>query len=522
MHDSLVFSPFRIDLAGQQLLLGDKPVRLRPRTFDVLLYLATNPGKLVTKQELLDTIWKGVVVSDELLRGYIREVRKVLGDDAGQPRFVETVASRGYRFLPRVEFEPKHEAAIPPDVEDMPKGAAIGPAKASLRIGVLHSLTGTLAWTEGPVVDATLLAVEEINQSGGINGTLLEPIVRDGESDENMFTKRAEELIDEHVCTIFGCWTSASRKCVREIVEERQHLLMYPTQYEGLEQSANIFYLGAAPNQQIIPAVRWALGFLGKKQVYLVGWNSVYSHAANAIIRDEVESLGGRIVGEEYIQADSFDVVRVVRHIAQTGPQIIFNSLVGDVNVFYTRLLRSSGITSEKVPSVYLSAGEIELQSLSSAETKGDFAAWNYFQSVDRPQNRSFIQRLRQRHGHHRVTADPMEAAYAGVHLWVNAMRKAESSDTGSIRAALRTESLDAPSGRLQIDPENQHTWKTVRIGEVVDGGQFEIRWSSEIPVRPLPFPSTRSPEQWTQFLEQLQRLWDGWTKREIRNLSEP
>ena len=188
-------------------------------------------------------------------------------------------------------------------------------------MGILHSLTGTMASTESPVIDATLLAIEEINERGGILGREIQPVVIDGASDERAFARQAAALIAEaKVCVIFGCWTSASRKSVRPIVEQRDHLLIYPTQYEGMEQCSNIFYTGAAPNQQIIPAVSWAVGFLRKKRFFLVGWNSVYSRAANAIIRDEVEACGGEIVGEEYVLPDSTEVTRVVRRIAQTEP----------------------------------------------------------------------------------------------------------------------------------------------------------------------------------------------------------
>jgi ABC-type branched-subunit amino acid transport system substrate-binding protein len=283
------------------------------------------------------------------------------------------------------------------------------------------------------------LAIEEVNSQGGILGREIRPVVIDGESDETTFARQAERLIvEQDVCTIFGCWTSASRKSVLPIVEKQDHLLIYPTQYEGMEQCPNIFYTGAAPNQQIVPAVRWAFGFLRKKRFFLVGWNSIYSHAVNAVIRDEVEALGGEIIGEEYVLPDSMEVTRLVRTIAPSEPGVIFNSLVGDTNQFYTRLLRAAGITPAKVPTVYFSIGEIELLSLSTRETLGDYAAWNYFQSLDRPENHAFVQKFCSRYGRQRVTADPMEAGYSGVHLWAQAVEAAGTTDTPAIRQALR------------------------------------------------------------------------------------
>ena len=331
--------------------------------------------------------------------------------------------ARGYRFLLRVELE-----APSPPVNARTQGLSLkraAKAQKELRVGILHSLTGTMAWTESPVVDATLLAIEEINGRGGIRGRQVHPLVTDGESEETVFARQAERLIaQERVCAIFGCWTSASRKSVLPIVEKQDHLLIYPTQYEGMEQCPNVFYTGAASNQQIVPAARWAFGFLGKKRFSLVGWNSVYSRAANAVIRDEVEGLGGEIIGEEYVLPDSVEVARVVRTIAQSEPDVIFNSLVGDTNLFYTRLLRAAGITPAKVPTVYFSVGEIELLSLSTRETLGDYAAWNHFQSLDRPENRVLVDKFRSRYGRQRVTADPMEAAYVGVHLWAQAVEE--------------------------------------------------------------------------------------------------
>lgn len=511
---TLVFPPFRLDVANEQLWRGPTLIPLRPKTFGVLLYLARNAQRLVTKQELLEKIWSDTAVSDELLRGYIRELRETLGDDAKKPRYIDTVPARGYRFLLRVEPE---TPSSPVSTTTQPPPPATKPKKTrnELRVGILHSLTGTMAWTEGPVVDATLLAIEEINGRGGVLGRKVLPVVVDGQSEETVFARHAEELIaTEDVSTIFGCWTSASRKSVLPIVEKKDHLLVYPTQSEGMEQCPNIFYTGATPNQQIVPAVQWAYGFLRKKHFFLVGWNSVYSRAANAIIRDEVEALGGEIVGEEYLLPDSTEVTRVVRTIAKSKPDVIFNSLVGDTNLFYTRLLRAVGITPAKVPTVYFSIGEIELLSLSTKETLGDYAAWNYFQSIDRPENRVFVEKFRHRYGRQRVTADPMEAAYLGVHLWAQAVEEAGTANTPAIRQALRKQRFDAPGGHVRIDAENQHTWKTMRLGKIVEGGQFEIVWSSEKAIRPEPYPSSRPASAWDEFLAGLHKEWDGrWTK---------
>jgi urea transport system substrate-binding protein len=382
-------------------------------------------------------------------------------------------------------------------------------------VGILHSLTGYMAWSESPVVDATLLAIEEINQRGGVLGRRIQPLVVDGRSDERTFSVEAKQLITENsVCTLFGCWTSASRKMVLPIVEQHDHLLVYPTRNEGLEQSPNILYTGATPNQQVIPAVRWACSSLRKKRFFLVGSNSIYSHATNAIIRDEVDALGGEIVGEEYLPPLGADVAAVTRTITRSKPDLIFSSVAGDSNVHFTRALRAAGVTPGKVPTVYFCISEIELLSFSAREVIGDYAAWNYFQSLDSLENQAFVNRFRTRYGLQRAIADPMEAGYIGVHLWARAIEAAGSDDIPAIRQALRNMSLKAPEGPVQIDQANQHTWKTVRLGKVIEGGQFEVIWSSEGPIRPEPFPSSRPPSAWRAFLEDLYKRWHGhWTK---------
>lgn len=346
----------------------------------------------------------------------------------------------------------------------VPRGQVL--AARPLLVGIIHSLSGTLVNSEAPVVDATLLAIEEINQRGGVRGRKVEVLVRDGQSDGLTFAREAERLITrERVCTLFGCWLSAHRKQVMPVVEEHHHLLMYPKTYEGLEQSSCIVYLGATPNQFILPAVRWAATSLGKRRFFLVGLDQVYARAVNAIIRDEVTALGGAIAGEEYLLMSSTEVAGAVHRIAESAPDMILNTLAGDRNVPFTRALRSAGVTAERLPTIHFSASEIELRSLSPRETAGDFAAWNYFQNLDRPENLAFVQRFQARYGRQRVTGDPMEAAYVGVHLWAQAVEAADSEDPQAIRQALRGQSFCGPGGIVRIDPENLHT-TTSRITE--------------------------------------------------------
>jgi len=384
-----------------------------------------------------------------------------------------------------------------------------------IRVGVLHSLTGTMAISERDVADATLLAIDEINAAGGLlGGRKIVPIVVDGRSDWPHFAAEAERLIAvEKVDAIFGCWTSASRKTVLPVFERLHNLLFYPVQYEGLEQSPNIVYLGAAPNQQIIPAVKWSSEHLGTR-FYLVGSDYVFPRTANAIIRDQVAALGGEIVGEDYLRLGSTEVEPVVARIKAARPTVILNTINGDTNVAFFRALRAAGVKPAEIPTVSFSLAEAEVARMDAADLVGDYAAWNYFASLDTPENRAFVDRFRARFGPSRSTDDPMEAAYAGVHLWAQAVASAGTAEPQAVRDQLGGQSYPAPEGVVAIDPENQHLWKTVRIGRIRSDGQFDILWDSGRPVRPQPFPGHRSREQWRAFLEALRSGWDGqWAK---------
>jgi urea transport system substrate-binding protein len=380
-----------------------------------------------------------------------------------------------------------------------------------IKVGVLHSRTGTMAISERSVIDATLLAIDEINEKGGLLGRPVEAIVEDGESEGATFAARAEKLIArDGVCTLFGCWTSASRKTVLPVLEKHDHLLFYPVQYEGLEQSPNIVYTGAAPNQQIIPAVQWCLKALKKKKFFLVGSDYVFPRAANAIIRDQAKGLGAEIVGEEYLLLGSSDVGDIVRKIVAASPEAILNTINGDSNVAFFRALRAAGVTPEKTPTISFSISEQELSSLSMKQLVGDYAAWNYFQTVDRAQNREFVKRFQARHGRQSIISDPMEAAYFGVHLWAQAVKEAGDDTVAGIRRTVRHQVFDAPGGRVRIDPETQHTSKVFRIGRITSASRFEVVASSETPISPIPYPKTRNKGEWDAFLLDLRMSWSG------------
>src|SRR5262245_44680509 len=338
---------------------------------------------------------------------------------------------------------------------------------SNIRIGILHSFTGTMALSEKSLVDAVLLAVEEINNSGGISGRKIEPLIADGQSTSSVFAREAERLIlEERVSTIFGCWTSASRKSVRPIVEKHNHLLIYPLQYEGVEESPNIVYTGAAPNQQIIPAVKWVTDHIGNK-FFLVGSDYVFPRTANAIIKDQVAALKGEIVGEEYLLLGSKDVAPIVEKIKQSKPDVIMNTINGDSNLAFFHALRQENITPDVIPTMSFSIAEEELRSMNLQEVAGNYAAWNYFQSLNNPENLNFVSRCKRRYGADRLTEDPLETAYFSVYLWAQAVAEGGNDSVKSIRNRMKDQSFKSPGGIVYVDAATLHTWKPVRIGKI-------------------------------------------------------
>lgn len=385
-----------------------------------------------------------------------------------------------------------------------------GSRATPIRVGVLHSLTGTMGLSERPVVDATLLAIEELNAAGGVLGHPVEAVVRDGRSDWPTFAKAAEQLItEEKVVSVFGCWTSASRKTVKAIFERHGNLLFYPLQYEGLEQSPNIVYCGSAPNQQLTPGVAWALENLGRR-VFLLGSDYIYPRIANRIMRAQIQALGAKVVGEHYLKLGTTELGDLLKQLQAAKPEVILNTINGDTNIAFFRALRQAGISAQSLPTVSFSIAEPELAALDPAQMVGEFAVWSYFQALETPENLDFVSRFRARYGMERVTSEPLEAAYLAVKLWAQAVERAGHLTPRAIREALSGLSMAAPGGPVYLDPDNQHLWRTPRIGRIRPGAQFSVVWSADRPVRPVPFPDFRSRTAWARELEQLQASWGG------------
>ena len=369
------------------------------------------------------------------------------------------------------------------------EGASGGGGGDTIKVGILHSLSGTMAISETTVVEAEQLAIKEINAAGGVLGKQIEAVVEDGGSDWPTFNEKAIKLIDQdEVVTVFGCWTSASRKAVKDTFETKNHQLWYPVQYEGQECSKNIFYTGAAPNQQIEPAVDWLLENKGT-EFFLVGSDYVFPRTANTIIKAQLEAKGGTTVGEDYLPLGNSEVTPIISKIKAALPNggVIFNSLNGDSNVALFKQMQAAGMTPDLYPVMSVSIAEEEVRQIGPEFLKGHYASWNYFQSVETPENAEWVKNFKAEFGDDRVTNDPMEAAYVMVYFWKMAVEKAGTTDIDAVREAAYGLTFDAPNGLYTLNP-NHHLSKAVRIGEIREDGQFDIVSSSDGPVDPLPW----------------------------------
>lgn len=394
-----------------------------------------------------------------------------------------------------------------PSPEATPTTGAATPSAGgdTIKIGILHSLSGTMAISEKSVVDAENLAIEEINAAGGVLGKKIEAITEDGASNWDTFREKVTKLIDQDkVAVVFGCWTSASRKNVKPVFESKAHMLWYPVQYEGQECSQNIFYTGAAPNQQIEPSVDWLLEKKGK-DFFLVGSDYVFPRTANTIIKAQLAAKGGKTAGEDYLPLGNTEVAPIIAKIKQALPNggVIYNTLNGDSNVAFFKQLKGAGLTPDKYPTMSVSIAEEEVQAIGVQYLKGHYAAWNYFMTVDTPANKKFVEAFKKKYGANRVTNDPMEAAYVAVYLWKQSVEKAGSTDIAAVRSAAYGQTFDAPEGKITMN-SSHHLSKIVRIGEVRDDGLFKIVYETPKAVEPLP---------WNQYVTETKGFYCDWSK---------
>ncbi|MEM9154842.1 MAG: urea ABC transporter substrate-binding protein [Cyanobacteria bacterium P01_F01_bin.33] len=350
----------------------------------------------------------------------------------------------------------------------------------TVTVGILHSLSGTMAISEVSIKDVCVMAIEEINAAGGVLGKQIEYVIEDGASDWPTFAEKAQKLIEvDKAATIFGCWTSASRKAVLPVFERLNHLLWYPVQYEGNECSKNILYTPAVPNQQTKPALRYMVEKLGVKKIYLEASDYVYPRTANQIAKAQIKELQGEgfdieLAGENYQPLGAQDYATAVSKIVASGADGVLNTINGDSNVGFFKQYTAQGLNTEICPVMSSSLSEDDVRGIGAENVVGQYAVWNYFQSQDRPQNAAFVKAFKDKFGQDRVTGDPIEKGYVGVNMWKLACEKAGTFDIEEVLKAVIGVSFDAPGGTHTMMP-NHHTTKPVLVGQHRADGQFDI-----------------------------------------------
>jgi urea transport system substrate-binding protein len=379
----------------------------------------------------------------------------------------------------------------------------------TIKVGVLHSLSGTMAISEAPIKEVVLMAIEEINAKGGVLGKKVEPIVEDPASNWDLFAEKSRKLLQQDkVATVFGCWTSVSRKSVLPVFEKNNGLLFYPVQYEGEECSKNVIYTGATINQQATPAVDYLMSAEGgsRKKFYLLGSDYVYPRTTNKILRmylTKVKKVPESDIAEEYTpfhHQDYQTIVGKIKSFSASGDAALINTINGDSNVPFFKELANQGVTADKTPTMSFSFAEVELQTLDVQPLVGHLASWNYFMSLKTPENLKWVKAYKawcQKKNipdKQCVTDDPMMHAYIHVLLWAKAAAKAESTDVDRVLKAIEGLEIDSPVGKYKVDEKNHHTWKPVYIGKIRADGQFDVVQKSKGWVHPEPWSNVTYP----------------------------
>lgn len=375
-----------------------------------------------------------------------------------------------------------------------------------IKVGVMYSTTGTIAIVEKSLQDSTFLAIDQINngtgpwegKGEGIAGRKIQKVVVNPDSNWDLYNQMSKRLIDEDkVVCVLGCYTSASRKSVLPVFEEKDSLLYYPVYYEGNECSSNVFYTGAAPNQQITDSIPYCYENFGPKG-FFIGSDYIYPKESNRIAKAELEKLGGEVVGDEYAALGTTEFITIINKIKQARPDFVLSNLVGDSIPAFYRQYRDSGITADDIPIMAYPTTEEEIQAMGAEYAAGHYTSFNYFQSVDTPQNQQFVREFKEMFGEDRVTNGVMEAAYLQTFFMAQAMQDVleagEEINTKTLREATRGQEFDAPQGKVKMDPDNYHTYLYARIGRWKEDGQAEIVFSSPSAIKPIPWSQALYP----------------------------
>jgi len=366
-----------------------------------------------------------------------------------------------------------------------PKGAQ---AADTVKVGILHSLTGTIAIAEKSVVDAEMLAIEEINKAGGVMGQMIEPVIEDGASDWPTFAEKARKLIvRDKVAAVMGCYTSASRKAVLPVFEKDKGLLYYPTYYEGLEISPNIMYTAQEATQSVIAAMEWLYKNKGKS-FYMIGSDYIWPRTTIKIAKATLTRLGGKLVGEGYYPLGHIEFSSEINKIRASKPDVVLNCVVGGSNVAFFKQLTAAGITGKNQTVLSLAVSEEEVSGIGADNTEGTLSCMGYFQSLKNAANEKFVKAFKAKYGSNRVVGDTLECGYIAVYLWKMAAEKAKSFDVEKVVAASSDLAMDAPEGKVKFHKSNHHLWKHARIGTFRRDGQVDMIYESPL-IEPNPFP---------------------------------
>ena len=368
-----------------------------------------------------------------------------------------------------------------------------GAAQADVKVGVLQSLSGTMAISEVTVKNAEMMAIGEINAAGGVMGQKIAPVVEDGASDPAIFSQKATKLVQsDGVVTVFGGWTSASRKAMLPVFQRLKSLLWYPVQFEGNECSPNIMYSGAQPNQQIVPALTWAEG-KGYKSYFLIGSDYVFPRTANLILKKHIAKDKLAVVGEEYVPLGGTDFSAVIAKIQAAKPAIIFSTLNGDSNVSFFKQMSAAGLPPTKLPVMSFSIGEQEAQAMGPSLVKDSYAGWNYFQSEPGDANKKFVAAYQAKFSKGAAVTDPMVHGYLDVYAWKAAVEKAKTFDVDKVRAAAVGLAVPSPMGVVKF-AANQSLYQPALVGKLDPKGQFAIEWQSKGQIAPDPYDPVAFP----------------------------
>jgi urea transport system substrate-binding protein len=358
-----------------------------------------------------------------------------------------------------------------------------------VKVGILHSLTGTIALAEASVVDAEKLAIDEINAAGGVLGKKIVPVVEDGASDWPTFAEKARKLLgQDKVAAVFGCYTSASRKAVLPVFEQAKGLLYYPTYYEGQEQSPNILYTAHEATQQCVQGCNWLLENRGKT-FYLIGSDYIWPRVTNKIARPTIVKGGGSVLGEEYMPLGSTSFGSTINKIKAVKPDIILSTIVGGSNVAFYKQLKAAGVNMKKTTVMAFAVSEEEVSGIGNENVQDVLTCMSYLQSLDNPANKKFVSAFKAKYGQKRVTGDTLACAYTAVYLWKMAVEKAKSFDVDKVIAASANLEFTGPEGLVRFHGSNHHLWKQARIGAFGADGQVNMIYESPL-IEPNPFPT--------------------------------